>query len=295
MTTQIDMVAQGSDAWFLARKNRLTGSNVGAVLGVDPWRDRNDVMRAMVREHHGAETEFKGTPATQWGNANEGNARLEFELESGLDCTDAPFVEFEDWFGASPDAFVGDDALAEFKCPYSLRKDTQPIFKKLADQPHYYAQVQAELHCTGRVKCHFYQYTPYGSDWTVVHVDHAWRDENLPKLRQFYAEYLYERDNNAAEHLAARRVTLDSPEAHKMVREYDELVEQLAWLEERKKDLLAQIVQAAGEKDAEFAGRKLTKVEKAGAISYAKAIKELLLKADLEPYRGKPSSYWKLS
>ena len=291
----MDMIEQGSEAWFLARKNRLTGSNVGAVLGMDPWRDRNDVMRAMVREYHGAETEFKGNPATQWGNANEENARMDFELISNLKCNSAPFVEFEDWFGASPDGFVGDDALAEFKCPYGLRKDPNPVFKKLVEQPHYYAQVQAELFCTGRVKCHFHQWTACDSDWTVVHIDYAWRDENLPKLRQFYAEYLYERDNNAAEHLAPKRITLDSPEAHKMIREWDEVNEQLGWLEERKKDLLAHIVQTAGEKDAEFAGRKLTKVEKKGAVSWAKLAKDHCPNVDTTPYVGKPSEYWRLS
>ena len=80
-----------------------------------------------------------------------------------------------------------------------------------------------------------------------------------------------------------------------MVREYDELVEQLAWLDERKKDLLAQMVQAAGEKDAEFAGRKLTKVVKAGATKYAEAFKALMPKADLSAYKGKSSEYWRLT
>ena len=42
-------------------------------------------------------------------------------------------------------------------------------------------------------------------------------------------------------------------------------------------------------------GRKLTQISKAGAISYAKAIKDLLPDADLSKYQGKPTTYWKLS
>jgi len=74
--------------------------------------------------------------------------------------------------------------------------------------------------------------------------------------------------------------------------EYDQICEALDRAEERKKELLADMVRIAGEKNSIFAGRKLTKTEKTGAIAYAKAVKALIPDADLEPYRGKPSSYW---
>ena len=289
------MIEQRSPEWFAARRKRVTGSNVGAILGHDPWRTRADVMRAMVRDALGAESEFTGNPATAWGTANEENARLDFELETGLRVDPAPFVALDDWAGASPDGFVGEDAVAEIKCPYGIRKEPQPVFKTLEDQPHYYDQVQFELYCTGRSKAHFFQWTPHDGALSVVHVDHAWRDENLPKLRQFYAEFLDELASNSDEHLAPRRVTLDSPEAHRMVREWDDLCEQEDWVEKRKKELLAEIIAAAGEKNAEFAGRKLTKVEREGSVSWAKLAKEHCPNVDTAAYRGKSSTYWKLT
>lgn len=289
------MIQQGSQEWLNQRKGRITASNVGAILRHNPYRKREDVMRAMVRDALGAPSEFDGNIATRYGNANEQNACFEFELETGLSTQEAPFVEFEDWAGASVDRWVGDDAFVEFKAPFSLRKDPNPVFKKLREQEYYWDQVQFQSFCVKRDKFHFYQWSPHGSDWTVARADYEWRDNNIPKLRQFYAEYLHERDNNADEHLAARRVMLDSPEAHGMVREYDELVEQMAWLDERKKDLLSDMVRIAGEKDAEFAGRKLTKVVKEGAVSWAKLSKEHCPTVDTKPYRGKPSEYWRLS
>jgi len=54
------------------------------------------------------------------------------------------------------------------------------------------------------------------------------------------------------------------------------------------------MVTLAGGKNALLAGRKLTLTERKGSISYAKAIKELCPKADLEKWRGKPSSSWGL-
>jgi hypothetical protein len=54
------------------------------------------------------------------------------------------------------------------------------------------------------------------------------------------------------------------------------------------------MVRIAGERNAVFAGRNLTKTERAGAVSYAKALAKYAPDADLEPFRGKPSSYWGL-
>ena len=59
--------------------------------------------------------------------------------------------------------------------------------------------------------------------------------------------------------------------------------------------MLDELIAIGGGGDALIWGRKLTKVQKEGSVSYAKAIKALCPDADLEPYRGKPSSFWKLS
>lgn len=80
-----------------------------------------------------------------------------------------------------------------------------------------------------------------------------------------------------------------------MVAEWDDLAEQIASLTERKKGLLDSMVSLASGKDTLFAGRKLTQVEREGAVSYARVVKEHCANVDLEPYRGKASTYWKLS
>lgn len=115
----------------------------------------------------------------------------------------------------------------------------------------------------------------------------------MPKLRQFYAEYLAA-IQAPDEYLAPKRVIIDTPQAAMMLREWDELNEALERATDRKKALLEEFATMSGQSNAEINGRKLTRVHKDGAISYAKAIKDLLPKADLEPYRGKPSAFWKL-
>jgi len=272
---------QRSQEWFAARKGRVTGSNVGAVLGLDPYRSRNDVMRSMVREYHGAESEFAGNVATEWGNAN-----------AGLDAQDVGFFTYEDWAGASPDGLCSDGLGLEVKCPYGIRKGGE--FKSLADQPHYFAQMQWEMLCTGWTGIHFYQWAPHGHTHEIVLPDRDWIDENLPILRQFYAEYLSELDN--PEHLEPLRVELNTLDTKRMIEEISQLSEAIDNATERKKELQAELVEMAGEKNATNAtiwGRKLTKVERKGNVQYAK-IPELN-GVDLDQYRGKSSSFWKLS
>lgn len=286
---------QRTEEWFDARKGRVTGSSVGAILEVDPNRSREDVMRDMVRQFHGLPREFNGNIATQWGVTHEDEAREDFEHKSALTVEKASFCvhETQPWIGASPDGFVGEDALLEIKCPFGLRNNEAPSFKTAKEQEHYYAQMQVQMYVTGRSLCYFWQWTPRATLLEIVEYDSDFIAEIMPKLRAFYQEYL-EAIKEPGDHLEEKRAVIDTPRALQMVAEYDDLVVAIEKAEERKKELLQAIVDASGGKNAVFGGKKLTKVERAGSISYAQAIKVLAPGANLEPWRGKPSSYWTL-
>ena len=287
---------QRSEEWFTARKGRVTGSAVGAILDLDPNATRADIMRRMVRQYHGAPSEWNGNIATQWGVTHEAEAREDLETEIGQEVTGATFVVHPEmnWLGASPDGYVGDDFLAEIKCPFGLRNDEAPVqFKSVEDQPHYYAQMQVQMLCTGRSKCYFWQWTPKGRNLTIVEYDPAYIAEIMPKLREFYMEFLAACDE-PDDYLEEARVVIDTPRAMQMVAEYNDTVDAIAKAEERKKELLEEMVKMSKGKNAIFGNRKLTKTEKKGSISYAQAIKVLAPGANLEPWRGKPSSFWGL-
>jgi len=287
------MIEQRTPEWFEARKGRVTGSVAGAILGLSPYMTRNDVLRSMVRASLDAPSEFTGNAATEWGTAMERLAIGEFEMETGLTVSEMPFVPFEDWLGASPDGAVSDGRGMEVKCPYGIRNDLEPVFKTLDDQPHYRAQVMVEMYCCGWSELHFWQWTPYGRKHSVVPRDYDWLATNIPRLRQFHAEFL-DALQNPEEHLAPLRQIIDTPAAHQMIEEYDQLSEAIELATERKKEVLAEIAALAKGQDALIAGRKLTKVEREGAVSYVKALKALCPDADLEPYRGAKSSHWRL-
>lgn len=289
---------QRSPEWYKARIGRVTGSVAGAILNCDPNKKRSDVLRQMVRDALGAPkedvSEFVESTIFGYGRANESGAILDFRMDTGLDVEECGFFTHDEWLGASPDGLTSDGGILEIKAPWSRRTGQGREFKTLDEQPQYYAQMQIEMLCAGRDKAHFYQWSADKQAHEVVPRDDEWMNENLPKLRQFWAEYQDELANNPDDYLAPKRVTVDTPEAAKMVREYDDLVEAIELATERKKDLLASMVEMAGGKNADFAGRKLTLTRKSGSVSYAKAVKALCPDADLEKWRGKPAEYWGL-
>ena len=166
------------------------------------------------------------------------------------------------------------------------------MFKTAKDQPHYYAQLQIEMLCTGAPVAHFFQWAPKGTKLEVVEFDMEFIIEFLPVLKQFYALYLSELDNAA--HLEPMRKEVNTLRAAQLIEEYGELSDAIDRATERKKEVLNELVKICGEQNAVVCGHNLTKVEKQGAISYAKAIKALAPDADLEPWRGKPTNYWML-
>lgn len=283
---------QRTSEWHKARLGLVTASIVGAILGNSPNGTRADVMRRMVRDWHNAEPEFTGNIATEYGVSNEAGAIVEYTMETANKVEPIGFVTREDWAGCSPDGKIGEDGGLEVKCPFGLRNDPNPQFKTLSEQPHYYDQVQFSLWVTGWKFWHFFQWTPSGkTTLECVLQDTDWQARNLPILRQFHAEYLHERVT-PDDYIAPKRVEIDTPEAHKIMAEYDQLAEAIENAEARKKELLADMVRMSGGKDAIFAGRKLTKTTRAGAVSYAKALEKYAPGSDLEPFRGKPSSFW---
>lgn len=231
--------------------------------------------------------------ATEYGTRNEDGALIEYRIETGHEVQSVGFIAREDWAGCRPSGLIGDHGGLEIKCPFGKRKDEVLQFKTLADQPHYLDKVQFSLWVTGRAWWNFFQWAPNGTALEHIEPDQQWRDANLPILRQFHAEYL-DAVKEPDDHLKPRRIVIDTPEASKLLREYDEMAEAEERAMERRKAIIEDLAMMAGQSNAEIVGRKLTFVTREGAISYAKVVKDHLPKLDLEPYRGNPAQFWKL-
>lgn len=288
------MIEQRTHEWFEQRKGRITASAVGAIMGLAPYQTRNDVMRRMVREYFNYPSEFNGNAATEWGTFNEAGAISEFEMTTGLKVTPAPFVSYGNYLGASPDGYINNGRIIEVKCPYGLRNGGD--FKFIDAQKHYYAQIQMQLLCTNKTECVFYQWSPFDTRMEIVDFDSEFCDEMLKECERFYSEYLENIAKNEAElaHFLndkTKKVFDDEALAGTM-KDYQYLKIEKEKIDEKMKELLAEMVALTDNEGGKIYGYTLFKTEKQGAISYAKAIKELLPNADLEPYRGKKSISW---
>ena len=286
---------QRTQEWFEARRGKLTGSNIGAALGINPWKTPDDLIRQMVREYHGAEPDFTGNMATEYGATHEPLALMDYMGQSGNMVEECGFFVHpdHDWLGASPDGLIDDDGLIEVKCPFGLRNKTGKdlVFKTAEEQPHYYAQMQIEMACTGRKWCHFYQWAKDGYYIESVEFNQKWFTDNLPILLEFYHRYINEVDN--PEHLEPKQKEINTLKAKELIEEWDQITETINNATARKKELLEELVKISKERDAVIHGRKLTQVERKGSVQYKK-IPELQ-GVDLEQYRGKSTTYWKFS
>jgi putative phage-type endonuclease len=287
------MIEQRSQEWFAQRKGRVTGSMVGAILGFNPYMTAADAMRRMVRDYHGAEPEFTGNQATEYGTFHEAGAIIDFEMQTGLRVEPAGFVDYEDWLGASPDGYVSDGGLIEVKCPYSQRDKQNPSFKKAFEQMHYYAQMQIQMFVAKKDFCWFWQWSPRGTLLERVEYDVFFIYKFLPVLHYFYHDYLIQIKN--PDHLAPKLKEIYKPAVVKMAEEYSDIVESIDALTERKKELLEKIIEASGGENCIINGMRLTQVERPGSVSYAKAIKELAPDADLSKWTGQPTKYWRFA
>ena len=255
-------------------------------------------LRRMVRDYHNVESEFTGNIATEYGTLHEPIAIMDYINKTGNVIDEVGFIVHpdHDWLGASPDGLIESDngelMVLEIKCPYSKRNDLIPEFKSIYQQKHYYAQLQLEMACANVKKAHFYQWNKYVDSVEMVFFDNAWFNDALPKLRAFYELYLSELNNPA--HLESLTPEIVDDNALALLAEYDQVSEAIENAQARKVEIIEALAKIANNKNAIINGRKLTQVKRDGAISYAKAIKDLLPGADLSKYQGKPTSYWKL-
>jgi len=137
---------QRSKQWYDMRKNMLTASDIGAILGYSKYNNRN----AIIKKKCGLGPKFRGNKYTLHGQKYEEIAKQIYELrynkvvhEYGL--IQHPEIEI---LGASPDEISTDGIMLEIKCP-PKRKITGEV------PEHYWVQMQVQLQVCQLDQCDF--------------------------------------------------------------------------------------------------------------------------------------------
>lgn len=288
MTTQLSPMRTG----------RVTASRVAPILGIGKYGSRDETMREMVRDALGAEPEFAGNEATEHGNAHEDDARIAYEAQTGQLVLDAQdFVQHPaiEWIGVSPDGCVGTDGLVEIKCPYRAR------YESVAEVPHYYAQIQLQLACTGRDWADFVIWRSFdqadrlGVEPLIVErveADRDWLPTHLPALSEFHDEYLaIIADPKLAEPFLTDpiRTDLEWDDAETEYLEADAALEAAG---KRMDAAKARLRELAGDRTAKGLRVQVIRSERAGSVAYRDALEKYAPDADLDAFRKAASVVW---
>lgn len=169
------------------RAGRITGSRIAAVLGVNRYQKRADVMRDLVREAFGDAPLFDGNEATRHGQAHEADAIEQYERERGVMVHSQQMFVIHpdhDFLAVTVDALVGDDGLVEVKAPFSGQ------YTHIDQKPDHEAQIRLQLAVTER-KWADYCVWREGEPLAVSRVEHdpLWLPAVLSRLEAFIGEY----------------------------------------------------------------------------------------------------------
>jgi len=155
----IELMEQGTEAWFNIRIGKVTASRVADVLaktktGYSTTRD-NYMAQLVCERLTGLKGESFTNAAMQHGTETEPLARAAYEARYDVLVDEVGFVSHPtiEMSGASPDGLVGDDGLIEIKCPNTATHIETLLSESVPNK--YYTQMQFQIACTGRKYCDF--------------------------------------------------------------------------------------------------------------------------------------------
>jgi len=298
--TNVTTHAQTSDDLSPERIGRITGSAVGAILGLSKWQKPDDVMRSMVRALFDAPSEFTGNIATEWGNDHEDEAIEHYEhYFEKLNVEKMPFYagDLEGMkVGASPDAHdEDDDCLLEVKCPFGKRNEKPNAAQHLAEHPDYEAQMQWQMICTNKLLTRFIVWTNKGADWVDVPRNEFWLLANIEKIKAFWDDFVH-----LTKHPELCEQYLNDKDGGYVIRtddafldiadDYLTITKQIKALEKQQEEIKKKLLEVNGKQKSKGGGVTIFSSEKKGNVDYKKVPE--LVGVDLEPYRKKGSTTW---
>ena len=193
----IEMMDQGSEAWFQVRIGKVTASRVADILaktksGYSTSRD-NYMAQLVCERLTGQKAESFTNAAMQHGTETEPLARAAYEALKDVLVDEVGFVPHPtiEMAGASPDGLVGDDGLIEIKCPNTATHIDTLLSESVPTK--YFTQMQFQMACTGREWCDFVSFDNRLPEELQLFVKRVPRDDTYIKLMeseivQFIAE-----------------------------------------------------------------------------------------------------------
>lgn len=178
------MSLQRTPEWYASRIGKVTASRVADVvakLKSGGWgAQRANYLYDLVTERiSGVVEDSYVSAAMQHGIDCEPQARAAYEFYSDRDVGLAAFVDHPKiaWSGASPDGYVGEDGLVEFKC--CQNRAHLEFIRRQKPEDRYEKQIAWQLACTGRQWCDLAYFNPRMPSHLQLHVVRLRRNDGL--------------------------------------------------------------------------------------------------------------------
>lgn len=193
---------QKSIEWKQYRSDLLNASNFGRICSCRSPQSYEGIVKSMLY------TDISNLKQIDHGNFYEEKAIRKLEEVYGISVEKCGlFIDSETSFlGASPDGIVGDNAIVEIKCPYSIlendidkaildgklnvwSRSRKPRKKNVSYIPtivginkkhKWYFQVQGQLHVTQKEFCYFAVWV--GDDFPIK-IEKIYRDDDFWKTK----------------------------------------------------------------------------------------------------------------
>lgn len=88
--------------WLEARRKCITGTDIGAIVGISPYRTPMDVYCDKL----GLTEDLKDNPAMDWGRRLEGAVAQRYADDTGLELAAGEWTVRDGWMGATPDRLI---------------------------------------------------------------------------------------------------------------------------------------------------------------------------------------------
>jgi hypothetical protein len=178
---------QGTPEWHLARLGKFTSSRLSDLLVSGRKKEEMFGQTAMsyiyevAAERNISQAYRKGeglealidrmnvtSKSMKWGTEMESWAREVYEDETGLNVEEPGFIEYNDYFGDSPDGIVRDSESStgtiEIKCPSPAAHLTYCRIKNqeglIQTKKEYYIQCQGHIIANRTAWCDFVSFDP---------------------------------------------------------------------------------------------------------------------------------------
>lgn len=177
LRSQATPFPQGSHEWTKLRACMLTASDIGAVLDMNPYCTRTQV----IRYKSGLEPRTVDRFFTNHGHKHEDAAAQAYCTTTGKKCFELGLVTHRKyaWLGASPDRVTFCGRAVEIKVPLRrLFGNNEPIPRQ------YWAQMQMQMEVLDLPVCDFVQYNAISGYIRIDEVvrDYAWWNSVLPRI-----------------------------------------------------------------------------------------------------------------